>query len=568
MWQLRGFSIHTSYQNWIAHHEARGMAESTKKFASENDPPWLSFITPVYNTPPEVLRAMLDSLWVQAGGWELCAADASDSGADASQVLAEYAQIDSRIRVLRLSGNQGISGNSNQAIAMAQGEYLALLDHDDLLAPNMVAEVHALVAAHPDADIIYYDEDKLSADGQERREPWFKPHAWSPEMLISANYLMHSVVRRRLAESVGLFDARMDGAQDWDLMLRCSEQTQAIYHIPKVLYHWRQLAGSTAAEDTAKPWVFESQRRALRAHLQRQGISQPELKRQPHSYQALWTVPPAKVSVVVTTRNVDRALRCCLASLPQEAGLLQIQVVVVNKNRQRVGKALPSQRSQEAVAIKIVQATACSEAAARNRGAREAQGDLLLFFAEDLQAQTEGWLQELARWAQRPSIGAIGAKLHFANKRVYHAGVLLEADGHHPCFVYQGSYDSYMGIFGGTNWYRNFQAVSGECLMLRREVFWSVGGFNEEPPAAHTSAENMAVDLCLRLGAEGLRIMYTPFASFWLPAWHHQRRARRSVSHAGQDDPYGNPSLCFSDVVPYLADPSALLQTMRQDDLS
>jgi len=567
LWQLRRLGLHESYQNWIAHQEAHAATEGAAQVsASESDQPWLSFITPVYNTPPDVLRATLDSVRAQAGGWELCATDASDIGAEASQVLAEYAQIDNRIRVLRLADNQGISGNSNQAIAMAQGKYLALLDHDDLLALNMVSAVHALVTVHPDADIIYYDEDKLTADGQERHEPWFKPHTWSPDMLLCANFLMHSVVRRRLAEDAGLFDPRTDGAQDWDLMLRCSERTEAIYHIPKVLYHWRQVEGSTAESSNAKPWVFDSQRQVLLQHLRRLGIAKPEISQQKYGYQVSWPVCPAQVSVIVTSRNAPCAMHRCLTLLQQEVEPLQIEVLVVDKSSRRTDVLPRREALQGRITAKIIQAGSPGEADARNLGARQAQGDLLLFLDECLKAETPRWMEEMARWTQRPQVGAVGSKLFSSNGRVRHAGLVLGQD-QAPYFLFQGAHEAYSGFFGAIDWYRTCYAVSGDCLMVSRKAFWEAGGFDEDQQetffqsSASSEGTRLAIGLCVRLREHGLRTVYTPYAAL---RYHCRRKQTNPLCYREgnpvQNDDFGNPNLVFDRFVPCLPDTAALLQ--------
>ncbi len=261
-----------SYAQWIADHELSSEQLETQKTISTTFAyqPRFSIILPVYNPPPAVLQAALDSVFRQTyPHWELCIANGGDDPSIRSD-LATLSAADSRLKLVHLRQNGGISANSNAALALATGEFIVLLDHDDTLAPNLLFEVASILQSQPDCDILYFDEDKLSADGDLRSNPWLKP-SWSPDLMLSVNLLIHAVFRRALVEVVGRFDPAVDGAQDWDLALRCSERARRIVHLPYVLYHWRQIPGSTALDPAAKPWAFAAQRRALRNHLDRTG---------------------------------------------------------------------------------------------------------------------------------------------------------------------------------------------------------------------------------------------------------------------------------------------------------
>jgi len=245
-----------SYQQWIYDHEPDKKTLAKQRGDVENfaDMPLISVITPVFNPSPVVLKDTINSVRQQTyPHWELCLVNGASTQAGVREVLDEAARSDERIIVKHLSENLGISLNSNAALGMSSGKYIALMDHDDLLSADMLYEVVKTINQHPDAEIIYFDEDKISADGKHRLDPFFKPSAWSPDLLLSRNYLMHSVILRSLIEDQGGFDPEVDGAQDWDLSLRIASKERHIYHIPRVFYHWRQVPGSAAREVDAKP---------------------------------------------------------------------------------------------------------------------------------------------------------------------------------------------------------------------------------------------------------------------------------------------------------------------------
>jgi O-antigen biosynthesis protein len=270
-----GHGILYTYQDWIRKTEpdSRALARQRSQAREFRYRPLICILTPVYNPAPDVLRETIQSVIEQTyDHWELWLANASDKEG-VREVIDGMAARDARIRPLHLEHNLGIAGNTNQALQAAQGEYIALLDHDDLLSANTLYEAVQVLNARPETDLVYYDEDKVWEDGKSRRDPWFKPSAYSPDLLISNNYLMHAIIRKSLVEELGGFDAGVDGAQDWDLSLKIAERTSEIVHVPKVLYHWRQVEGSAARDANAKPWAFAAQERTIRNALKRQGYA-------------------------------------------------------------------------------------------------------------------------------------------------------------------------------------------------------------------------------------------------------------------------------------------------------
>jgi GT2 family glycosyltransferase len=542
------------YQNWLlwSRPTARELARQRREAVSLAYRPLISIVTPVYNPPPPVLAATLRSALDQTyDHWELCLADGDSQTEGVRATLAEFAQADPRIKVTYLPENLGISGNSNEALRMAQGEFVALLDHDDMLAPNALWEIVRALTEHPETDILYYDEDKLSEDGRVRREPWFKPHRWSPDLFLSANCLMHGVLRRSLIESVGGFDSQTDGAQDWDLFFRCTEHTQRILHIPKVLYHWRQVPGSAATEFTAKPWVFEAQSKSTLRHIQRLGIPNSQLVFMPNGYRrVIWPIQGRAVSILVA---------CAQGKLPSQTWLLNLlrgttypdfEIMLACRSSQTEAADRLAQAPDLAGRLRVVAAPdIANEAQTQNLAVQHATGQLLLFLNGDLEPLEAEWLEELARWAERPEIGAVATKLLDHEEHVQRTGLVLGLNG--PVGpVFENVVRDFGGYFGSVDWYRNYAAVSGDCMMVRREVLESVGGLDET-----FSSRCCYVELCLRLVAQGLRIVYTPFAplrlSSPLPCPTCAEIADRVPALQGPD-PYFNPnlSLCHSMPMP------------------
>lgn len=553
-------SFEDEYQHWIARTEPSAadlqrQRDDAQQLAYQ---PLISIITPVFDPPAPILQAMLDSVRDQTyEHWQLCLVDGGSTNPDVHQIL-EAAASDQRIHVTYLLENLGIAGNSNAAAAKASGEFLALLDHDDRLAPTMLFEVVTALNAQPETDIIYFDEDKLSEDGLQRLDPFFKPD-WSPELLLSANYLMHSVLRRQLFEQVGGFRDDAAGAQDWDLLLRCTEQTTAIVHIPKILYHWRKMAGSTAAVFQAKPYVFENQLRTLASHLQRTGIPDATATfPTPGFPRVSWPTRNTKVSIIIPTKEKVDVLQPCLTSLLQRTTYANFEIVLVDN-----GSHLPATRAYYNTLateprVRIVEYPAkFNYSAANNLGARHASGDLLLFLNNDIEVLAPDWLEELVRWAERPDIGIVGTKLLYPDGKIQHAGVVLGMEGH-ASHIFWGVREHYSGIFGSSDWYRNYLALTGACMMMRRAVFDEVGGFDELYQLAFSD-----IEICLRVVQAGYRNLYTPYARLChhegasrgqhIPVTDMMRGYEQMQAIVAAGDPYYNLNLSYSSRIPRLS---------------
>ena len=552
------------YADWLERNEPsqEALALQNNAAASLTQQPLFSIVTPVYETPIDILRATIDSVRAQTyPTWEWCIADGASTDPDIKMFLDTVAAEDARIRVQYLTANFGITGNSNAAAALAVGTFIVLLDHDDTLAPNALFEVAQAINERPDTDIVYFDEDKLSEDGKERSEPFLKPD-WSPEMLLSANYLMHSVIRRDLFMTVGGFAEKTEGAQDWDLMLRCTERSSAVVHIPKILYHWRQLIGSTAATYEAKPYVFENQLRVVQEHLRRRGIATARTRFIGQDrLQAFWPTTEPLVSIIIPTKEKVELLRPCLNSLLQLTGYTHFEVILVDNGSQHPDTLAYYEELRHDSRVSILDYPhPFNYSAANNFGASHAQGEILLFLNNDIEVLEPQWLEELVRWAERPEIGTVGAKLLYPDGKIQHAGVIIGMEGH-ASHVFWGTPEHYAGPFGSTDWYRDYSAITGACMMLRASLFEEIGRFDEAYELAFSD-----IEICLRAKAKGYRNLYTPFARLR----HHEGGSRGQYipvddillgyDHMKDDvatgDPYYNPNLSYATRVPELSGPN------------
>ena len=498
------------YRRWINRSEPRAAELARQRDHGFARSPRISFIIPVYNPPAQYLEAMLQSVTSQTYPvWEVCLADAS-TDPHIRPLLDRYADRDERFRVRSLDANLGIVGNSNTALAMATGDFVAFLDHDDTLAPFALYEIAAAINAHPDAELLYSDEDKLDPTG-ERVEPNFKPD-WSPETLRSRNYVCHlTVLKRSLAEAVGGFRPGFDGAQDYDLVLRASEQAARIVHVPKVLYHWRMHPQSTAANKGSKSYAYENGRKALAEHLARVGIDGsvhdgPTLG----TYQVVYHLRTQPlVSVVVPNKDHPELLARCVDSLAKSSyANYELLVVENGSTRPETFAYYDTLRRQPHVRV-LEWAKPFNYAAVNNYAAARARGELLLFLNNDVEAINPDWLEAMVKLAVQPGVGAVGPKLYYPDDTIQHAGIVVGMGGvaGHSHLNYPRQAAGHMQRLTYT---QNVAAVSGACLLTPKPVFDLVGGFDEGFVLAFND-----VDLCLKILTAGYRMVWTPTAELY-----------------------------------------------------
>lgn len=485
--------------------------------------PLISVLVPTYNTPLVWLRRCIDSVLAQAWPrWELCIADDASPDPQVVALLEEYARADARIRVTRRDSNGHISAASNTALSMARGDYVALLDHDDELRPHALLEMAEAIVRHPDVQLVYSDEDKLDVEGQ-RFDPYFKPD-WNPDLLRSQNYVCHlSVIRIGLVREVGGFRIGFEGSQDHDLILRCTERllSTQIHHVPKVLYHWRAIEGSTALTRDSKDYASAAGARAVAEHLQRiaSGAQVEELAH--GHFRVCWPVPePApKVSLIIPTRDRFELLYTCVESILGSTDYPNVELVVVdNQSSEPQALAyLTALESRERVRVLRYDAP-FNYSAINNWAIAQCDGELVGLVNNDIEVISPGWLREMAGHALRAEVGAVGAMLYYPNETIQHAGVVLGVHGV-AGHIYAGMPRGYHG-HGARAWVvQELSAVTGACLLVRRKVFEEVGGLDERLQVAFND-----VDFCLRLREYGYRNVWTPFAELY----HHESASRGS----------------------------------------
>lgn len=471
--------------------------------------PQISILVPVYNTIWPWLGRMLDSVMSQTyPHWELCICEDTSNEEHVRETLELYERLDERISVKYLEHNEGISGATNHALSLASGEFVGLLDHDDELTPNALFEVVKFLQEQPEADLIYSDEDKIDESGK-RMSPHLKI-GWSPDLAMSCNYMNHfSVYRRSIVEEIGGWRRGFEGAQDLDLVQRFSERSEKIFHIPKVLYHWRGVEGSTAVGAESKPYTHERARRAYEDSLRRRGIAgsvkdgfAPNTLR---IEREIIGEPLVSVIIPFTGEMPQR----CLDSLRRRTSYPNYEIAVVDVESGLMTRH-PGSGEQ---AIEQLEHANLSDL--RNAVVRRTTGEYVLMLNPGLEATSERWLEGLLQHAQRPEVGAVGGKLTLASGETFEAGLILDggtdaegSDGS-PRF-YRRCDRSAVGFRYFWDLNRNCSAVSTDCIMFRREKFEAMGGFDE----THFKSEFADVDFCLRMRERGSLIVYTPYAVF------------------------------------------------------
>ncbi|NSS92808.1 glycosyltransferase family 2 protein [Enterococcus faecalis] len=493
-----------SYPNWLARNEVLDIEAMTQEIATFHYQPKISIAMPVYNVEEKWLRLCIDSILNQVyTNWELCMADDASTDPNVKKILTEYQQLDERIRVVFREQNGHISEATNSALAIATGEFVALLDNDDELAINAFYEVVKVLNENPELDLIYSDEDKIDMDGN-RSDPAFKPD-WSPDLLLGTNYISHlGVYRRSILEEIGGFRKGYEGSQDYDLVLRFTEKTtkERIKHIPKVLYYWRMLPTSTAVDQGSKGYAFEAGLRAVQDALVRREINGHATHGAANGlYDVYYDIESEKlVSIIIPTKNGYKDVQRCVSSIIEKTTYQNYEIIMADNGSTdpkmhelyaEFEKQLPGRFFVESIDIPFNFSTI------NNRAAKKAHGEYLLFLNNDIEVITENWLTLMVSFAQQERIGCVGAKLLYPNNTVQHAGVILGLGGvaGHGHYGYP---HGDLGYFGRLAINVNYSAVTAACLLMKKADFDAVGGFEE----AFTVAFN-DVDLCLKVQALG-----------------------------------------------------------------
>jgi GT2 family glycosyltransferase len=493
------------YETWTAEHEPDAAAlekqkETAKKFPTR---PKISLLTPVHNTPGKFLEEMFASVAAQSyDHWELCVVDAASDRAETKETLRRWEARDERIRVESLAENFGIAENTNRALKMATGDFIACLDHDDLLAPFALYELARASAEFPEADILYSDEDRLSEKGK-RHAPFFKPE-WDPELLCASMYIGHlSAYRRSLALELGGFRKEFDLSQDYDFALRATERAKKIQHIPHVLYHWREHpeSGSTGG----KPNARRTNLAALADAMRRRNLSAEVLEYPTANRARLKIERRPRVSVIVPTDSPTRA-QACLQDLSHATKYPDLEIVLVTNSK--LTESLKVLAAENASIRFVPYDRPFNFSDKCNVGAAAATGDRLIFFNDDVETAQADWIQNLIEPLENPEVGAVAPKLLYESGKIQHAGLVMGVRGLAGTAFHQRSADS-TEHFNLAQTQRDVAALSAACLAMRREDFFRVGGFD----AVNTPIAHSDMDLCFKVREAGLRCVYTPYAT-------------------------------------------------------
>ncbi len=523
----------------------------------KGDLPTISILMPVYNSPPDVLVAAIQSVLRQDyPHWELCIADDCSPSRATQRVLERYRGFDPRIKIVRSPQNLHIAGATNLAAEYATGNFVGFLDHDDELVPHALTEMAQAIMATPDVDLLYSDEDKLDFSGQ-RTDPYLKPD-WSPEHLTSVAYILHfMLVRKSLFLELGGLRAERSGAQDYDLSLRAGALARKIVHVPKVLYHWRMIPGSASAEVEAKPEALINAAKAIEDFVR---LENKDARVVPGlftgSHRVLWPVSQERpVTLLMLTDSRSKfvpgrghilMVEHAIQSIVSKSTFKNYKIIVVDNGRMDQD----AKSRMETLGVKVVNYTFTppfNYATKLNFGFNIVETEDVIILNDDIEVISEDWIEALLAHSRREDVGGVGAKLLYTDGKIQHAGVVTGVNGA-TTHIFQGWPDDQIGYCGYTHVVRNYSAVTGAVLATRMSIVKAMGGFD-----TRLAIDYNDIDFCLRVGETGRRIVFTPYARLY----HFEGASlkRSAVSEADQTafmarwarqlptDPFYNPTL-------------------------
>ena len=512
------------YSRWIQCYDRLqrdDLGRIREQIAQFHYSPLISVLLPVYNSNLKWLRRAISSVQTQLyPRWELCIVDDASTHRKIWPYLQKYARRDQRIKLMRRTENGHISAASNDALRLATGDFVALLDHDDELAATALYFVTLALNKNPDLQLLYSDEDKLDAQNQ-RFEPYFKPD-WNPELFLAQNFISHlGVYRTDLVRRVGGFRVGFEGSQDYDLTLRCIEEIQPkqVEHLPWVLYHWRAGDQSTASEATAKPYAQDAARRAVQEHLERQRIAGTVVPSFDIYLQTKYALPTEErlVTIIIPTRDQAPRLKKCLHSIFNQTDYRPYEVLVLDNESDdsETLEFLAELRKRNGVRVERIEG-GFNYSRLNNRGVELSRGSLIALLNNDVEVINDDWLSEMVSRAVQPKVGMVGARLWYPNGTIQHGGVVLGAGGV-ASHAHAGLRRDEPGYFARAHLAQDVSTVTTACAVVKREAFLQVGGFDENLAVTFND-----VDFCLRLREAGYRILWTPYAELI----HHESSSR------------------------------------------
>lgn len=548
-----------SYDRWRRKYGVTRQELAAQRESHFEYEPKISILVPLYRTPEKFLREMIASVEAQTySNWELVLSDGSGKDSPLVKLLEEYAAKDERIRVVQNYAQLRISENTNAAMAAATGEYIVFGDHDDLFAPDALYECVRVLNEKPETEFIYSDEDKTDGSAKKFFEPHFKPD-YSPDLLCSMNYFCHLVlVKKELQERVGLLDPAFDGAQDYDYVLRCSEQTtpEKMVHIPKILYHWRCHGESTAENPESKRYAFEAGRRAIQAHYDRLGIL---AKVADGEYAGLYhsdyeIVGEPLISILIPNKDHIADLRKCIASIEEKSDYHNYEYIIIENNSteeetfegyQKLEAENPKVhvvyydriQDPEGKWVPVEEKREFNYSAINNFGAQHARGEYFLLLNNDTEIIHPDCLTQLLGYCQRADVGIVGAQLFYEDDTIQHAGVVLGFGGiAGHAFIGEKRGDN--GYFSRIICAQNYSAVTAACMMVKASVFAEVGGMSTDLKVAFND-----IDFCMKVRSAGYLIVYNPRAQLY----HYESKSRGLENTQEKIERFNREMACFLD---------------------
>ena len=522
--KLSGQRDYGNYEDFLKKYGVKEEELARQRQEVFENGPCFSIAVPLYQTKEKYLREMIESVQAQTyTNWELCLADGSGREHSLQPVVGEYIAKDKRIKYCLLDSNEGIAGNTNEALKMADGDFVVLTDHDDLLSPEALYQCAKAVQKEPQTDVIYSDEDKVDMSGKKFFEPHFKSD-YNIDLLCTMNYICHLfVVRKDVMERAGLFESCYDGAQDHDFILRCTEKAEHIVHIPKVLYHWRCHAQSTSENPESKLYAFENGCKAVKAHYDRIGIP-AEVEQGPfygmYRTHYLWKEQPL-VSILIPNKDHVTDLKKCMDSIEEKSTYRNFEFIIVENNSTEEETFAYYKEIEKRDNVRVLYYKEdFNYSRINNFGAKEANGVYVMLLNNDTEMIEPDSIKEMLDVCMRPDVGIVGAKLIFEDNTIQHTGVIIGfggVAGH--AFIGQDRDDN--GYFSRIISVQDLSAVTAACLMVRRSVFDEVEGLNEEFKVAFND-----IDFCLKVRKAGYLVVYNPYAQFY----HYESKSR------GQED--------------------------------
>lgn len=537
------------YERWLERHKITETIREAQKETVFNKQPCFSIVVPLYKTQEKYLKELLESIKGQTySNWELCLSDGSGLDSPLKEVLKELEYSDSRIKVISSKEPLKIAENTNAAIEIATGDYIVFADHDDILSIDALYECAKCINENPKVDMIYSDEDKVSMDGQTYFEPHFKPDL-NMDLLCSVNYFCHLVVvKRQLLEQAGKLNGEYNGAQDYDFVLRCVENTDAVYHIPKILYHWRAHMDSTAENPESKRYAFEAGRRAIQKHYERIGLKDAYVEETayPGTYRTRYKyADKPKVSIIIDEITKKELLGKTLQSIKAN-DYPDYEVIIVDCTEKKEIEKFVEKYQDKRIRVKRGEKI-WTAAKRKNEGAGCAEGEYLIFLAGNAEYADKEGISELVSVAMRSDVGVVGTRSYYKNGTVEHAGCVIGMNGTAGS-LFEYTLRGENGYFSHIVTQMQYSAVAGACMMVKKDIFEKVNGFDED-----YKGELGKVDLCLKIRNKHMSVVYNPYVK--VMRWSNELRNNENdeklfkkqwAEILEKDDPYYNKNLSLS----------------------